>query len=158
MVQYREGRRLESDDYEYAGVFVANEISEQALRQSETPVHDDWTSAALSTKADKIIVNAVLRRTKALQDEYAVPNAAVAPSVAYQGLGALAHELGLSLLPGAEGDGSGSDRPKMSTMPGTTHASHPRRGPDSSHRRRRKRISWLSSSPSRQRRTRHILL
>ncbi len=106
VVRYVSGPALPSDKLEYAGVFLADAGVDSVFAKAEPPTHDDWISAALETREEKVWVNVALRDINAAMDRFAAPIVAPAPAApaTAQPLGGFADHLG-SLLPATGGTG-----------------------------------------------------
>lgn len=111
VVRYLEGSPLQTDRFEYAGVFIASRDLDRAFASSEPPTHDDWVWENLDDKTYRTFVRVALRRIRELMKDYAQP--AGSKRTAGQvdlPLGGLSSSLG-NLLTGLSGPGA--NRPKL---------------------------------------------
>lgn len=79
VVKYFEGKPLENDEVEWAGVFVADsaEEVEAAFAESEPPAHDDWVPDKLPSRSTaKTIVNVALREIRTHTKEFDISRGA----------------------------------------------------------------------------------
>lgn len=106
VVKYVEGPALNTDMYEYGGVFRAARDMDRVYAKSEPPSHDDWVNRAMEDWSEKRYVGSTFLRIDERLDEFAGPGRPDAPGDLSGGasLGPLGEQLG-ELLPGLSDSG-----------------------------------------------------
>lgn len=98
IVTYRAFEPLQSESWEYAGVFLATDDSDRAFARSEPPTHDDWVVAQLTDSTDRSIVRLALERLGRATREFADPTATMTQQARSEGLAPLSARLGALLV------------------------------------------------------------
>ena len=109
VVKYLEGPALQTDRFEYAGVFVASRDADRAFARSEPPTHDDWVPHALDDRRHRTFVNVGLRTIADAMQKFAQPTAESRVAGEVVPLAHLANSLG-ALLTGLPGEGGHKPR------------------------------------------------
>jgi hypothetical protein len=111
VVRYLDGPPLQTDRFEYAGVFIASRELDRAFAAAEPPTHDDWIWENLDDKTHRTFVKVAVRNIRDKMKDYAQPTGTrrTAGQVELP-LGGLSSSLG-SLLTGLTG--LGASRPRL---------------------------------------------
>lgn len=111
VVRYLDGVPLQTDRFEYAGVFIATREVDRAFADSEPPTHDDWVWQNLDDSTHRTLVRVALRRIQEQMKDFAQPTGGTRTGGQLQiPLGHLSSSLG-NLLTGLTGPGA--NRPKL---------------------------------------------
>ena len=97
---------LPQDEFQCAGVFVADEGMNEILASSEGPAHDDWVKEKLNDKNDRSLVNRVKKRVKETASQFFLEGETQTPQGDESPLGSVSDLLG-SLLLGSDAQGTG---------------------------------------------------
>lgn len=76
VVRYEAGRPLQSDTFEFAGVFLVDDDADRAFASAEPPTHDNWVPTQVEDKTHQSIVKTCLRRVADAMQAFVDPKPA----------------------------------------------------------------------------------
>lgn len=73
VVKYLPARQLDTEGFQWAGVFKPVEHTDDSFASAEPPAHDDWQPAGIASKTARRDVNVALKRIKEGVDGFLAP-------------------------------------------------------------------------------------